>query len=219
MDEDAFRDTKIYTMIAVSIIALLLLLYIISNIGFNYSYVPDEYLDENWGEDIEKRERGSQLFGLNKWNGFTYIIDNNYKAYLSVITIKSFLILSKDDLKEKTLESIHELEINGISIDINSLICGERSLKNNHKTSYFIYNGNDTLKNPTERIKIIGEAWNCVKSGTSIICIGVSEITDNELNNANLNFKNWEKIIKDKDGTFGDSFIGTDGLIYNILCD
>jgi hypothetical protein len=47
-----------------------------------------------------------------------------------------------------------------------------------------VYNGTDNSKNPSEEVKIIGEVWNCATSGTSIICIGVAQITDNAHSNS-----------------------------------
>jgi hypothetical protein len=84
---------------------------------------------------------------------------------------------------------------------------------------YTIYEGNDTSKDPYEKIKIIGESWSCGTSGTSIIIIGVAQISDNLNNNTEINTTHWAKIVKDEEGTFGlEEFIGEDGLIYNIIC-
>ena len=100
------------------------------------------------------------------------------------------------------------------------MISGKRVIKNSkHETSYIIYDGIKNSTNPPEKIKIIGEVWNCGTSGTSIICIGVAQITNYANSNTEIDTSIWEKIIRDKEGTFGlDGYQGVDGLIYNVIC-
>ena len=214
---DASKKSKRYLIIVVTIITIIMLIILYFDTEFKSAYIPDELLDNGWGEDIDKRNSGSQLIGLNKWSSFTYTIDNSYPSYLTISTIKTLLILSEEDLKEKINSTIKGTVEDNISIN-NAFHKGERTLKNGHKTLFIVYNGNITSKNPPEKIKIIGEIWNCEKSGTSIISLGVAQITDNKHNNSEINYKNWKKIINDQEGTFGSNFINVDGLIYNIIC-
>jgi hypothetical protein len=143
-------------------------------------------------------------------------MEGRYPAYLTVTTFKTLMMMNEKELRDKTTYTIEKALQQGIIIDDDSEINGERVLVNKHKTTYIIYEGNDTTKSPTEKIKIIGEVWNCETSGTSIICIGVAQITDYAHNNSMVNTTQWAKIIRDKDGLRG--FIGEDGLIYNVVC-
>ena len=124
-------------------------------------------------------------------------------------------MMNKENLIDQTLETIKKASTQGIVLDEESRINGERVLDTGHKTMYIIYDGNDTKYDPIEKIKIIGETWNCGISGTSVICIGFAQIT----NNSQINTSNWAKIIKDKEGTFGlDEYKGLDGLLFNVKC-
>jgi hypothetical protein len=81
---------------------------------------------------------------------------------------------------------------------------------------FVVFYGNDTSKNPTEQIRIIGETWNCVVSGSSIICLGFAQITDNSDTGSEPDYSYWEHIIGDKIGFFGVQ--NEKGLIYNVKC-
>ena len=115
--------------------------------------------------------------------------------------------INEDDLLKTTEDTLKEASEQGIIIDMDTKISGIRELGNRHKTTYIIYNGTDNSKEPTELIKIVGESWNCGGSGTSIICIGISQITDNANNNTIIDTTFWEKIISDNTG-----------LIFNVKC-
>jgi hypothetical protein len=125
-------------------------------------------------------------------------------------------MMNEKDLRDKTMSTMEKAVAQGITIDNLSEITGERTLNNKHKTTYILYNGSDTTKNPPEKIKIIGEFWNCGASGTSVICIGFAQVTDYAHGNSTVNTTKWAKIIKDKNGLAG--FIGDDGLIFNVKC-
>jgi hypothetical protein len=82
-------------------------------------------------------------------------------------------------------------------------------------------------ENIAEQVRFIGETWNCDKSGTSVICIGYAQVTNNSDYNSEFNLTYWAKIIGDKDGTFLQkypsyfsfgSFIDSNGLIFNVKC-
>lgn len=213
------RETKIYVVVALFIIIVVIFAVVFSNNQFTSAYVPDGSLGGEWGEDLGKRDSSSQFFGLEKFSSLTYKIDGKYPAYLTVITIKTLVMMNENELRDKTMEVIEQAFEAGITVDEYTEVSGERMLKNGHKTMYIIYDGNDTSKSPSEKIKVIGEVWNCGTSGTSIICIGLAQITDNAHNNPEINISYWGKIIMDDAGTFGTGgFQGTNGLIYNVIC-
>lgn len=219
INEGDARETKIYVVVALFIIIVVIFAVVFSNNQFTSAYVPDGSLGDEWGEDLGKRDSSSQFFGLEKFSSLTYKIDGNYPAYLTVITIKTLVMMSENELRDKTMEVIEQAFEDGITVDEDTEVSGERVLKNEHNTMYVIYDGNDTSKSPSEKIKIIGEVWNCGTSGTSIICIGLAQITDNAHNNSGVNISYWEKIVMDKAGTFGTGgFQGVDGLVYNVIC-
>jgi hypothetical protein len=129
-------------------------------------------------------------------------------------------MINENDLKEKTIETINKASEQGLVIDKNSEVTGQRTTRDKaHRTNYFIYDGNDTSNEVYEKIKIIGECWNCEHSGTSIICIGVAQISDHSNNKSENVTTYWAEIIGDQFGTFGLGDYKTNtGLIFNVKC-
>ena len=202
------RENRIYIFVAIVIILVIILTVFFSTNILTKAFIEDSFLGDHWYEDIVERREESQLFGLENWASFTYKNDNlSYPAYVTVTSFKLLFMMNEEDLLEKTEDTIKKISEQGILIDINSRLSDKRELKNGHKTTFVIYDGNDTSKEPMERIKVIGETWNCGNSGTSIICIGVAQITDNASNNSKNNIVNWESIIGQQNG-----------LIYNVKC-
>lgn len=214
--EGGVRSNRIYAIIAFFLIVIVVFAVVFGTSKLTPAYVPDEFLDGGWSENIADRAGGSQLVGLEKWCSLTYEIDGQYPAYLSITTFKTLVMTNEKDLKDKTTSTIEKALAQGIVVDNSSELTGERALNNKHKTTYIIYNGSDTTKNPPEKIKIIGEFWNCGTSGTSIICIGFAQVTEYAHSNSTVNTTQWAKIIKDKNGLAG--FTGDDGLIFNVVC-
>ena len=207
------REYKIYGVIAIFIIVVIVLAIFFSSNQLTEAYIVDNVLDANWSEDINERESDSRLWGLEKWGSYTYkTSDSKFPAYVTITSIKTLFMMNEDDLKDQTLNTINQASEQGIFLKEDTKITGERVLSNEHKTIYIVYEGNNTLG---EMIKIIGETWNCKISGTSIICIGFAQLTNNSVTNTTY----WTKIIKDKEGTFGlGDFKGEDGLIFNVKC-
>jgi len=202
------RENRLYIVIAIIIIVVIILTVFFNTNKLGKAYIEDYVLGNTWIENIAEREEGSQLFGLENWASFTYENnDDSYPAYVTITSIKLLFMMNEDDLLEKTEDTIKKASGQGILIDEDTRIISNREIKNGHKTTYIIYNGNDTSKEPFEKIKIIGETWNCGNSGTSIICIGFAQITDNANNNSDDNTIYWEKII---DSQYG--------LLYNVKC-
>jgi hypothetical protein len=210
------RDNKIYTVIAVFVIIIIIFAVFFSSNQLNEAIIDEFVLNDTWIEDISERDSGSQLFGLEKWISFTYVNkDDIFPAYVTVTSIKTIFMKSEEDLQDQTLETIKKASKQGIVVDDETKITGERLLFNGHKTMYVIYDGNDTSKAPKEQIKIVGETWNCGPSGTSIICIGLAQVSNHLI----IDTSHWEKIIRDKIGTFGQGGLqGTDGLLFNVKC-
>ena len=224
-----FRGNRIYLIVAIFVIMVVVLAILFSGTELFPAYVPYS-TREGWDEDIEERSGGSQLFGFESWCSFTYRNNNSsYPAYITVTTMKRFFMMNENELKARTRETILEkASEQNITIDIKTGISAERTLKNGHDTMYVVYNGNyNVSENISEKVKFIGETWNCEKSSTSIICIGYAQVTDNAHNNSELNLKYWAKIIGDKDGNFAEeyqstgfynNFIDPAGLIFNVKC-
>jgi len=213
------KETRIYLIIAFIIVIAVIFAVVFSGIQFKQAYIHHEFLNEKWFENLGERNSGSYFLGLEKWGSLTYELDCNYTTYLIVTTIRTFVMMDEEGLSDEIEETIEKALKLGISLDNNTKIVGERMLKNGHKTMYIVYNGNDTSKNSYEQVRIIGEVWNCGNSGTSIICLGFSQISDNSHNNSKINTTYWEKIIGDEVGTFGTmGFQREDGLIYNVIC-
>ncbi len=215
------RENRVFIAIAFLTIIVIILAIIFSSNQLTKAYIKDDILGESWSEDIDERVEYSQQFGLEKWVSFTYRNENDsYPAYVTITSIKLFFIMNENELKDKTVETINTASAQGIEIDRNSEVTGQRVTRDNvHKTNYFIYNGNDTSKETHEKIKLIGECWNCEKSGISVICIGVAWTTDNTHGKSNSVTTYWAEIISDKIGTFGlGEYKTNNGLIFNVKC-
>ena len=225
-----FRGNRVYLVVAIFVIMVIVLAVLFSGTELFPAYVPYDDTLEGWSEDIEERGGGSQLFGFESWCSFTYRNNNSsYPAYITVTTMKRFFMMNENELKARTRETIIEkASEQNIAIDTKTGISAERTLKNGHNTIYVVYNGNyNASENISEKVKFIGETWNCEKSSTSIICIGYAQVTDNAHNNSELNLKYWAKIIGDKYGNFAEEykstgfyndFIDSAGLIFNVKC-
>ena len=211
--KDIIGDNKIYAIIAISIIILVILTVFFSSNQLKEAIIQDEILGIGWIEDIKEREAGSKFFGLEKWVSYSYNnYDYKFPAYVTVTSIKTLFMMGEEELNEKTIDTIKKASNYGIFINKSTKISGIRALRNGHKTAYNIFSGNNS---EGEEIKIIGESWNCGISGTSVICIGVAQIT----NNSEMNYKYWKNIIRDKIGTFGiEEYKNEDGLIFNVKC-
>ncbi len=206
-------DNRIFAIIAIIIIVIILLTVLFSSNQLREAKIEGQILGDNWNEDISESQGGSNHFGLEKWVSYTYRNDDlKFPSYVTVTSIKTLFMMGEEELNEKTIDTINQATNYGIIINENSKETGIRALNNGHKTIYTIYDGNNTYG---EQVKIIGESWNCAISGTSVICIGISQIT----NNSEYNDSFWARIIRDEIGTFGiDEFENEDGLIFNVKC-
>ena len=209
-------ETRIYAIIAVFVIFVIILTVIFSGTSFSHAYVDATVLTDGWRENPEEREGASQWFG--GWRSITYTFEGDYPANLTVITYKMLVLMSEQELQQKTEDAIENAIQQDIVVDNDTMVTGERLLQNEHMTSYVVYNGTDESKNPHEQIKIIGEVWNCGTTGVSIVCIGIAQITDNAHNDSTIDTDSWYKIIRDVQGTFGIDVKGDDGLIDNVIC-
>jgi hypothetical protein len=210
VEEGGVRENNLYLVVALFLVIVVILAVIFSTREIKPAYVPDSFLDNGWSENLDERESSSGLLGLEKWCSLTYRIDGVYPANLTVATFKPLIMMNEDDLIAKAEETIQDASQQGIFVDNNTKTSGWRILINGHKTSYIVYDGNDISKTPFEKIKVVAEVWNCGNSGTSVICIGVAQITDYAHNITSVNTSSWKKIVS--------GFIGSDGLIYNVMC-
>lgn len=226
-----FRGEKtgnwFYVGIAVFVVVLIILTVLFSTNTLFQAYVEDRFLDDGWIESGERSYK-EQLFGLEKQSSFKYIVgsssETGYNAFLTVTSIKTIFMINEKELLDKTIETIfNAANVRNITIDNSSEITGFRYLKNGHNTYFVIFNGTQTTDNFVENVKIIGETWNCARSSTSVICIGVAQTTDAKNGNTSENFFHWAKMISDEKGTFAEiyghnDFIDSAGLIFNVKC-
>ncbi len=221
------RENWLYAIISIFIILLIFIAVLFSSNDIKESIIPDNILGENWYEDYNERYTESRIFGLEKQISFTYKVDDKiFPSFLTVNTYKTIFMINEKDLFEKTVDTIFTaMNEKNITLEKNSKIEGQRVLKNGHKTRYILYNGTKILDNGEENIKIIGETWNCGESGTSVIVIGFSQTTNNSQNKSDDYLVHWAKMIRDQANTFDKyfkdddySFLGEDGLIFNIKC-
>lgn len=199
--------TRWYAILAVFVLVIIMVAALFSGRQLTAAYVDDAVLVGGWGENILERVAEKRFFGLEQWVSFTYEIDGPYPASLTVTTMTTPVMMNEQELKNQMIDTIQQAANQGIIIDLTSEETGERILNNTHQTVYFRYGGNDTSKTPSEQIRIVGEAWNCGISGTSVICIGVAQVSDFAHNSTISNTERWETIVRDKNG-----------LIFSVIC-
>jgi len=209
-------ETRIYTIIAIFVIIVIIFAVIFSGTSFSHAYIDATVLTDGWHENRAESDGVLQWFG--GWRSITYTTDGSYPANLTVTTYKMLVLMNEQELQQKTTEAIENAIQQGIVVNNTTMVAGERLLQNEHVTSYVVYDGTDNSKTPPEKIKIIGEVWNCGTAGVSVVCIGIAQITDNEHNNSVIDTTSWYKIVSDAGGTFGDDAEGTYGLIDNVIC-
>lgn len=212
-------DNKVYAIIAIFILIVIITTVIFTSTNYDPAKIPTVVLSDDWFQDIEDIQSQSDL--LTSWSSLTYKNYNeSYPAYVTVTTRKTLFMMSEDELLDETIQTIEDASEEGITIEEDTKKTGSRILSNGeHMTKYIAYNGSDISSGVTEEIKIIGEAWNCGISGVSVICIGFAQVTDNAHNNADPVTTHWEKIVRDKEGTFGiGEYMGENGLIFNVKC-
>lgn len=213
------RENKVYIIIAILVIFIIIFTIIISTPAIVPAYIEDKYIKINgWKEEILERRESTGLFGLEKSKSYTYSNNNEtYPAFITVTTFKTLFTMSEEELLEKTEQTILDSSSQGIQLDMDSKEVGERANRDFHNTRFLVYSGNDTSKIPVEKILIIGETWNCPDSGTSIICIGLAQITDNLHNNFNDTTDFFSKIVGDSGGTI-QNYYDENGLLYYTKC-
>jgi hypothetical protein len=216
-----FEENKLYVIIALFVIVVIVLTIVFSGRDLTPARIPFDVLDDDWYWDSENSSKEEGVMGLERFRSFTYRCENDsFPAYVTVSTMKNFFMMDEKDLIDETEDMIiSKISDQNIILDKKTRLSGRRTLYNDHNSYYFVYNNATKGEgNSSEKIKIFGEAWNCEKSGTSIICVAIAQISNTSLNVKNYDFF-WAKIIRDKFGTFGvDEFKGSDGLIYNIIC-
>lgn len=209
------RKNILYALVAIVVVIIIVFTVLLSN-QLTKAYIDNIVLFD-WTEDIQQRDGIDNLFGLEKWASFTYRNNNkSYPAYVTVTSIKTLIMINEADLLDRTIDAIYNAKKDGIIIDEGSLFQGKRKIKDGHESMFVTYNGNDTSKNPQEQIRIIGETWNCVVSGTSVICIGVAQISDYSQNATETDQSYWQQIVGDITSSIG--FQNENGLIYNVNC-
>ncbi|MFH1101710.1 MAG: hypothetical protein V1726_06720 [Methanobacteriota archaeon] len=181
------------------------------------AYVPDIVLTDGWYENTSLRNNVAQFLGLEHILSVTYEVPGDYPGSLTVMTLKSLVLLDEDELKEKTQETIAATLKEDIELNWTARLSGERYLQNGHKSLFSVYDGVDTSLTPSEEVSVIGEVWNCPVAGTSVICIGVAYRTHTTTSGVNRDTVSWEKIVTDPMGSI-DHLVDTAGLIDNVLC-
>ena len=218
MNRKGDSKLKYIVYIIIILLSIFFIIYFSFN-DFDSAYIHNEILNDEWFENLDYRSINSEMFELEKWASVSYEIDSNYTSFLTINTIKTLNLIDENELYDNSEDIINSILSDGIILDKNSKISGERYLKNGHKTIYCIFDGIDNLKKPVENVKVILEIWNCGIKGKSIVCLGFCQISDNFYNTSEINTFYWEKIVGDLNGTFGkENYIRSDGLIYNVIC-
>ena len=187
-------------------------------VSLTNAYVSDNVLTDGWYEDIAKRDSGTQFLGFERWVSSTYTTnDTEYPAFLTVMTMKNLVVQNNEELQGKIWDIVNVTIPLTISINESTKQTGGRYILRAHQTMYMVYDGVDIQGNISKNVKIIGEAWNCQTSGTSIVCIGVAYITNMVGDTSVEQTENWKKIVMDDIGSI-EGYSGSTGLIANVIC-
>ena len=126
-------ESKIYAVIAIFIIFVVVLAIFFSSNILTEAIIEDNILGDGWSENLADRNRDSQLWGLEKWVSYTYRNnDSRFPAYVTVTSIKNLFMMSEEDLRDQTINTIEQASDQGIIFD-ESKITGERASKNEHR--------------------------------------------------------------------------------------
>jgi len=133
-------------------VTLLLFIFILFSgcVDLTCAYVKEPVISDGWNENTALRNTGTQFLGLEKWCSSTYEINGKYPASLTVTTLKTLVLTDEGEIQKKMRQTIEETFLNDIQLNEN--ISGERTLQNNHKTMYILYDGLDINKD--ENVKI-----------------------------------------------------------------
>ena len=223
MERGEQRINKFYIMLAVVVLILLIITFLFSGNQITRAIVESKYLTDGW-DDSGDRFYSERFFGLEKQASIKYSNEHdNSSSFLTVTTIKTLFSLNEEELIEKTEETITESAVEkNITLNQTSRFKDSRVLSSLHKSIYVMYTGSIVKNNISEEVVLYGETWNCAQSGTSIICIGFSQITNN-LNSSVYEYMDLAKVIGDPGGTFvehfdSSNFITEDSLIFKVKC-
>lgn len=176
------------------------------------AYIDESVLTDGWYENTALRSTGTHFLGLEKWCSLSYEIKGNYPATVTVSSIKALVLSDRDAVETQMRNTIENTFVDAVNLSYN--ISGKRVLQNTHQSLYVIYDGIDSIS--LNQLKIIGEVWNCATAGTSIICIGIAYITNQQIG-PDIYLTHWQRIISDEQGSIL-GVIGVNGLLNNVRC-
>ena len=201
------------------IVILICIVLVVSSgcVSVTNAYIPSAVLTDGWYENTALRNTLTQFLGLEQVLSVTYEVQGSFPASLTVMTLKSLVLMDEAELQKKTRDTIFTTMKASIELNSTPRLTGERVLLNGHRTMYMVFSGIDTANESAGKVNVIGEVWNCATSGTSIICIGIAYTTHTMNQSTTTNTTNWKKIVIDKDTSI-DYFKGENGLIPHVIC-
>lgn len=213
------RDKKRFTLAVCSLLLLVpILLFASGCLSVTGAYVPESLLTDGWHENVLLRQRSSEFFGLEQTLTVTYKVQGQYPASLTVTTLKKMVLIDEEELPKKILDTVTTTVPERIILDVNPTFSGERiSNVTRHRNLFFVFEGVDVQDVPSEHVYVIGEAWNCPQSGTSILCVGIAYVTNTVNNTAIWDTTHWRTIVMDPRGII-DGLEGVTGLIDHVIC-
>lgn len=135
---------------------------------------------------------------------------SDYGGHLSVVTIRSFLEQSEQDLRDRLQETVRtQSEAKGIEIGKD----GEKGARENAEgraTQWFTYQGvaksPETLFTRNADVRIVGEVWNCRASRTVVVAVGLAQVNDARVIGGipitqDPNLSTWRELVADPEGT------------------
>lgn len=175
--------------------------------------LEDSQLPDGWVENTALRNTGVQFLGLERWQSFTYQNTGGYPASMTITTMKTIVLNDEEQLQQLLRTTIEEVYGVQFQLNVSSFKQGERLLINGQQSRYFLYNASSEYP-AWSHVRIIGEVWNCVSSGVSVLCHGYAVVSLN--NTTSLHSQHWDELVQDPQQTI--SSIAGEGIIYTIHC-
>lgn len=198
------------------------------------AHVPDSVLRQHAGwetdPDHSQSEPTGGRFSVSRQQALAYQDEgesgDGYAASLSVITLRTVVTVDEESLLDQVQALVKDAaESRGIRVD-GEATKGERDLANGASSRFFVYNGTVTqesgLFTRDAKTKILGEVFRCRAERTSVVVVGLAQVTDSRSIGgvpfpSNQDPATWHEIVRDPTGTI-EGVRGRGGLAYSVAC-
>ncbi|MHB8605599.1 MAG: hypothetical protein ACYDCK_10135 [Thermoplasmatota archaeon] len=201
------------------------------------AHVPNRLLEGAGGNGWERDDAHSQTeptggsFSLERTQTLRYQDAASggagYPGVLYVVTLRAVFTPSPSAVTAKLRDAVSEFaSSNNIHLD-DSGYSGARHVATGAASSFFVYNGSvsssgSLFTTQNAKVKILGEVFPCEATRTSVVAVGLAQITDVRSIGGvpvgtNTDLTTWSEIAGDPDGSI-ENLRDVNGLVYNVVC-